>query len=174
MKGDVWGWGLSSISLMPFWLKGRPGFLPFMALVVSGGDRLLALPSPVSPGIPFLLGGIVIGAFTLGVCTGWTSHRLWLWWGSFRASTQCLKRAAWARLVQKAVTFHRKRRGVALAFSNYKTHTLRNTEHSKPTTARRRRVLTPAPKGASRASSDVELTPLREGPVHHGPYRSRA
>lgn len=56
--------------------------------------------------------------------------------------------ARWERLVRKASYFVAKRRRISLAFGNYKEHTLRNSEGSKPTTARRaikQRAHTPNP-----------------------------
>ena len=142
-----------------------------MALVVSGSDSWVALPSPAISGIPHLVVGIFLGIFALGSCTGWFAHRLWLWVRGFRASTQRSSTTSWTNLVKKALRFTRKRRLIALAFSNYRNSDLRNSEGSRPNTLRRRRVATPVPKAGTRPTALAEVSPLREGPVHDGSNR---
>ena len=108
-----------------------------------------------------------------GVITG--SCGFLLGWLCFRAPSSIAGPTGnplgrWPRLATKALRFIHRRRLVALAFSNYRDSTLRNSVNSQPNTARRQihqRAQTPRP------GTGV----LNEGPAlrrRHGPHGSGA
>ena len=116
---------------------------------------------------------LVLCAFTLGILAGLLIAKVWTGLGSLSVKRPAVSAASsasvWTRLVARALRFVQKRRLVSLAFGNYSTYSLRNTEASKPTSLRRRRLTSPSPK-----SKAAGLPPLVEGPVvppgRHGPH----
>lgn len=76
-----------------------------------------------------------------------------------------LQQSKWGSLVRKAVTFVNRRRRVALAFNSYKNSTLRNTETSKPSQARRAaKARTQTPSTGRILYEGPALTRRRDGP----------
>ena len=150
----------------------------------AGGNCLARAPTelslvslnPDSSGRWPLVIYFLIGVFLVGVITGCFLCYIgsWVWTSLTKALQRSRTRPGpWAQLVARALHFIRRRRTISIAFRDLSSYTLRNTEASKPTTARRRRLTTPAPK--ARTSQSSQLTPLREGPVIHwrnGSHRS--
>ena len=113
------------------------------------GDKLLI----------YLLVGAVIGGFLLGFLV---LGCLWVWCRRPPTTTKSVRVGRWEQVVTRALRFIRRRRRIALAFSNYRDHQLR---HSTP--------------GRTRAKAKAKakarpVSPLREGPVYHGSNRRRA
>ena len=107
----------------------------------------------------WLLYGLLLTAFGAGAIVEWHLRRAgsWvreLWKGLVRRQV-----SAWERLASRAVRFIRKRRLVGIAFSNYRQYSLRNTESSKPTSLRRRRLATPGPKARTRTGPVIPPRP---------------
>ena len=156
---------------MPFWLK--TGLILSMSTRAIGGT--VATPfgdSSEEPG-DLILQVLVLCAFTLGILAGLLIAKVWTGFGSLSVKQPVAistpSASVWTRLVTRALRFVQKRRLVSLAFGNYSSYSLRNTESSRPTSLRRRRLTSPSPKAKA-----AGLPPLVEGPVvpsgRHGPH----
>lgn len=154
-----------------------------MSAQCAGGDCLVRTPTgwEVDLWIPhpargYLWVWVVLGiTFALGWVTGYRTAR-WVDWIRSIHWPRLVPSAIltgsvinWQRLASRALAFVKKRRLVSFAFNNYKSFSLRNTEPSRPTTLRRRRLSHQSPRaGEYRELSPVRasgLTPLDKGPV---------
>ena len=135
------------------------------------------MTSPGTPDLEFFWAPLVLLLATVGtsgVILGWYLHKSWVWIRGRISQSLVRQAGAWETLVTRAVRFVRRRRAIGLAFSALGNYSLRPSEGSQPTSARRRRLATPGPRARSQREVQ-ELTPLREGPViNHGSNRGRA
>ena len=106
-----------------------------------------------------ILSWVVIG--TASFSLGWFCHK--------RARKQVpspdlrTEQGKWHRLVFKALTFVRRRRGLALAFNNLGNSTLRNSPNSRPNLARRNQRARNQTPG-QRVLNEGPAIPHRDGP----------
>ena len=131
------------------WGRNRMGAqLPASQVSEGAEDRLL---------LGILLGTLAVG-FVLGFLALWG-----VWWLCARKEKPKVNSQGerWAQIVTRALRFIRRRRRIALAFSNYREHPLRRDTPAKGKSK---------PKARAQARN---ISPLREGPVYHGAYERR-
>eukprot|EP00435_Cladocopium_sp_Y103_P075584 s308_g60.t1 len=131
------------------------------------GDRCMSAQLEGIPGadaegehiLLVLLCVALAGGALLGVGLTWLILR-----PAASVTSRAVKPESWARIVLKALRFLRKRRRIALAWSNYRNHKLRQLPAQSEGRALSRQ-----------GSSSAEERPLQEGPaIRHGAHRRRA
>jgi hypothetical protein len=163
----VLGWRVGPANgRMPFWLKVLPAFCR-----CGGGDcmsaQLAVLGTEGGTGEDAILGWLLLAAVLVGVGAGVLLGCLCCWLCAPSAPSRRGRLAAgaaarWEKLVSHALRFVRRRRRIALAFSNLREWPLRTL----PTPPRA------TDRGTRRRRADSQVEPLREGPaaVSHGAH----
>ena len=144
------GWEANSCQ---FWLKPLP---PFCLAAASGEESCMSAPlveteEISNPEGDFLLKALLLAVLTVGIALGWLVTRC------LQVVRKCCPERAvsapsWKAIVVRALRFIRKRRRIAVAFSNYRNYPLNHSPSTPPRKPPRRR----------RAG---DLLPLEEGPV---------